>query len=282
MKNTKIGFIGTGFIGGNLSKNFKDRGFKNITLYDTGINRKNRTYISACDIVFVAVPTPTTPDGFDSSILMDVLPLVGEGKIAVIKSTVPPRVMENLHVLYSHITLMHCPEFLSEDTARKDTDKPERNIIGISNIDDVELIADAARVMRILPEAEYEKICTYTESTMVKYIGNCFFYVKNMFFNMMYDLAYEYNCDWDRLHEMILEDSRIHPVHTKPFDKKGRGAGGHCLIKDFATLANMYDEELPFDGSGHNVLRNNETKNMELLTNSDKDLDLLGGVYNIK
>jgi len=44
----------------------------------------------------------------------------------------------------------------------------------------------------------------------------------------------------------------------------------------------MYDEELPFDGSGHNVLRNNETKNMELLTNSDKDLDLLGGVYNIK
>jgi len=41
-------------------------------------------------LFFIAVPTPTTPNGFDYSIVQSVMKYVGKGKVAVIKSTILP------------------------------------------------------------------------------------------------------------------------------------------------------------------------------------------------
>lgn len=86
----KIGFIGQGWIGKNYSDDLEERGF-DVTRYslDPPFNT-NRDAIKNCDIVFVAVPTPTTIDGFDDSIVESCLHLVGTGKIVVIKSTLLP------------------------------------------------------------------------------------------------------------------------------------------------------------------------------------------------
>ena len=79
-----IGFIGQGFIGKNYADDFERRGFS-VTRYSLEEPyRGNKEKIKECDIVFIAVPTPTTPEGFDDSILRGVLPLVKEGKTAVI------------------------------------------------------------------------------------------------------------------------------------------------------------------------------------------------------
>ena len=273
----KIGFIGQGFIGENLADNFQKRGYLDIVRYDLDKYKDNKLKIAECDIVFVAVPTPTTPEGFDGSILEAVLKIPRDFSTVVIKSTLPPKLMRKLEKDNPELFLMHCPEFLSEDTAQHDTDFPERNILGISNMYDESLRSKAKEILDILPAAPYSKFCTFEESTLVKYIGNCFFVVKNMYFNMIHDLAKEYNCKWPRLHEMILADSRIHSVHTNPIHKSGRGAGGHCLIKDFAALSDIYKDV--DDPLGQGLFLYNEEKNIKYLKESKKDLDLLKGGY---
>jgi len=276
----KIGFIGQGFIGKNLADNFEQRWHKNVIVrYDLVKYPHNKELIKTCDIVFIAVPTPSTPEGFDDSILKDVAKLPRDGATVVVKSTVFPDTMLWLDKEFPDKVFIHCPEFLSEDTAKHDTDFPERNIVGIENMGDNVLRKKAKEVLELLPKAPFEIICTFEESTLAKYIGNCFFFTKNVFFNMMYDLSKEYNCKWDRLHRIILGDSRINSVHTNPVHKNGRGAGGHCLIKDFAAMKEMYENKFPGDRVGDDALFNIECKNIEYLEASKKDIELLRGVH---
>src|SRR5580692_663281 len=82
-----IGFIGQGWIGKAYADNFEERGYEVVRYALEKPYIKNKDKIAECDIVFIAVWTPTTPKGFDSSVVENVLPLVGEGKIAVLKST---------------------------------------------------------------------------------------------------------------------------------------------------------------------------------------------------
>ncbi|KKR31610.1 MAG: UDP-glucose/GDP-mannose dehydrogenase dimerization, partial [Parcubacteria group bacterium GW2011_GWF2_39_8b] len=66
--------------------------------------------------------------------------------------------------------------------------------------------------------------------------------------------------------------------YASPIHKSGRGAGGHCFIKDFAAFKKMY-QSLTLDQKGISVLKAIEDKNIDLLLSSHKDLDLLSGVY---
>jgi UDPglucose 6-dehydrogenase len=92
---------------------------------------RNKEAIAQCDIVFIAVPTPTTPKGFSDATLRRVLPLVGKGKIAVVKSTILPGRTEELQAAFPHCMVVHSPEFLREKQAALDTQRPARNIVGI-------------------------------------------------------------------------------------------------------------------------------------------------------
>ena len=276
----KIGFLGQGFIGKNLADNFEERGFKNLVRYSKEAEYiKNKDKIKEWGIVFVAVPTPTTVNGFDYSIIEEVIALTKPLSIVVIKSTILPDTTRKLVKVYPDRHIMHCIEFLSEDTVREDTDKPDRNIIGISDVFSADDRKRAEEVMAILPEAPFEMICNYEEAALIKYIGNCFFYTKNVFFNMMYDLTVAYGADWATVREGVIADPRIHPVHTDVFHKGGRGAGGHCLLKDFAAMTAMYNKMVKDPIGGENILLANESKNVDILKKSGKDSDLLKGVY---
>src|SRR6266576_4605352 len=96
MDKPKIGFIGQGFVGKNLADDFAERGYETVryALEPEYVGNKDR--VKEADIVFVAVPTPTRPDGFDFSILRNEIKLVGKGKIVVIKSTIVPGTTEIL------------------------------------------------------------------------------------------------------------------------------------------------------------------------------------------
>ena len=71
LSNTKplIGFIGQGFIGKNYADDFEQRNYKVVRYALEGTYAGNKDRIKECDIVFIAVPTPTTPEGFDLSIV---------------------------------------------------------------------------------------------------------------------------------------------------------------------------------------------------------------------
>ncbi len=272
-----MGFIGQGFVGKAYADEFEKRGFKNVRYALEEPYRHNKDRIKECDIVFIAVPTPTTEKGFDDSIIRSAVKLVGKGKVAVIKSTVLPGMTSSIQEENSDVYVFHSPEFLTEATASKDTAEPLRNIIGIS-VDSEAYRKKAKEILAILPKAPFELITGALEAELVKYAGNCFLYFKIIFANLFYDVAVSKKIDWPTVRSAVAADPRIGPSHLEPVHKGGRGAGGHCFIKDFSAFADLYAKAVA-DEHGLEVLNTLRNKNVELLLRSNKDLDLLHGVY---
>jgi UDPglucose 6-dehydrogenase len=283
MEQPKIGFIGQGWIGRNYADDFSSRGYETVRYGLEPEYAENKERIKECDIVFVAVPTPTTRGGFDASIVRSVLPLVGKGKIAVIKSTLLPRTTEALQNEFPDLIILSSPEFLREANAAHDAANPNRNLIGIP-VDTPLHRAAAEAVLAVLPAAPFSAVLPAREAELVKYAGNVFLAMKVVFANMLYDLAGGLGADYERMKEVIAADPRIGPSHLSVMsasghsDKAGRGAGGHCFIKDLEAFRRLY-KELAKDAEGTALLEAVVKKNNALLVHSAKDLDLLAAVY---
>lgn len=276
----RIGFIGQGWIGKHYADDFEARGFKVVRYSLEEPYIKNKKGIASCDIVFIAVPTPTTPGGFDYSAVRAVLPLVGNKKIAVIKSTLLPGTTEHLQKAFSHCSILHSPEFLAEASAAYDAAHPNRNLVGIPTMN-ASFRAKAKKVLAVLPKAPYQKIMRSRDAEFVKYAGNCFLFTKVVFMNILYDAVLANDAHWETVREALIHDPRIGRSHTDPVSKGGRGAGGHCFIKDFEAFRSLYQKRAG-DRLGDALLAAFVEKNVRLLTASKKDLDLLRGVYGKK
>ncbi|MDA3839729.1 MAG: hypothetical protein PF572_01440 [Patescibacteria group bacterium] len=279
----RIGFIGQGWIGKHYADDFENRGYDVVrySLEEPYINNKEE--IKYCDIVLIAVPTPSKPEGFDSSILRGAVKIVGKGKVAVIKSTLLPGVTEEIQAENPDIYVVHSPEFLREANAAFDVANPVRNIVGIP-VDNEEYRKHAEIIFEVLPEAPFKLVCHSREAELIKYGGNVHLYIKVVFMNMLHDLATSHDLNWDTIKEAMAADSRIGSSHMDPVHQSGRGAGGHCFIKDFAAFKEQYEEAVG-DSQGLDVLNALQNKNNRLLKDSNKDLDLLesvfGGIDNI-
>ena len=282
-KKLLVGYVGQGFIGKNYADDMERRGFSVIRYALEEPYRANKEKIRDCDIVFIAVPTPTTPEKFDDSIVRAALSLVGKGKTAVIKSTLLPHTTERLQKDFPDIFVMHSPEFLREATAAYDASHPDRNIIGIP--EDADSFRERAKeVLRILPQAPFELVSSSLEAELVKYAGNSWLYVKVIYVNMLYDLAQALGARYEIVRDALAADPRIGRSHLDPVHQSGhggnpaRGAGGHCLIKDFEALRRLYIDKVP-DEYGAGVFDTIAAKNIDLLLSSEKDVELLKGVY---
>jgi nucleotide sugar dehydrogenase len=277
MSDVRIGFIGQGWIGKTYSDDFERRGYPVVRYAKEAPYQDNAPQLRDCDIVFIAVPTPTTPEGFDASIVESCVALVGDGKTAVIKSTLLPGTTEAIQAKFPKVAVMHSPEFLSVATAQHDAENPTRNIVGLA-IDNPENRARAERVMAVLPHAPYTLICGSREAELVKYGRNALGFVRVVFINLFYDLASKVGADWDVIRQAMAADPDCGPTYLNPLHKSGRGAGGACFIKDFEALSRLY-KELVADENGAQVFDSLSAKNIELLLSTAKDLDLLRGVH---
>lgn len=273
----KIGFIGQGWIGKHYADDFEARLYDVVryALEEPYVN--NKEAIKECGIVFVAVPTPTTPQGFSYEPVMSALENVKPGATVVIKSTLKPGTTEALQEQFPDLFVVHSPEFLREASAAHDAAHPDRNIIGIPK-DTPEFRTRAESVLRVLPEAPFNTIMTAKEAELVKYAGNCFLMTKVLFMNMLYDLATAAGADFTTIAEAMKHDPRIGTSHMQPVHDSGRGAGGHCFIKDFEAFREIAAELVP-DTEAAAALKALTEYNIALLTRSGKDIDLLTGVF---
>ena len=284
---TKIGFIGQGWIGKHYADDFENRLYEVVRYALEEPYCKNKEQIQDCEIVFVAVPTPTHAEtGFDMSAVQSALATTAPGTTVVIKSTLLPGTTTRLQEEFSDRYVMHSPEFLREATAAHDASKPDRNIIGIS-LDHDDHRQRAKTVLRVLPEAPFNVIKPSLEAELVKYAGNAFLYTKVVFMNLLYDLVKETGADWELIKDSLVADPRIGSSHTSPVHVSGhdqnkeqsvRGAGGHCFIKDFEALRDYYERNVS-DPTGLATLTAMQAYNNKLLIDSNKDLDLLRSVH---
>ena len=282
---TVLGFIGQGWIGKNYADCFEAVGFTVVRYSKEEPHIANKEKIADCDIVFIAVPTPSTKDGgFDDSIVREAVKLVGKGKTAVIKSTIIPGTARSIQKENPDVIVLFSPEFLREATVRHDIEHPDKNIIGLASADERSRIA-AEQVMQIFPKAPYERICEAEEAELTKYGANVFLFWKVVFINMLYDITSHHGADWNVLVENLTADPRIGTSHMQPVhqikhlgEKSGRGAGGHCFIKDFAAFEEHYKKTVG-DEAGQAVLEALRNHNIKLLTDSGKDLEILSSIY---
>lgn len=276
-KKLIIGFVGQGYVGKTAADNFERRGFTVIRYALEKEYLRNKTKIKEADIVFVAVPTPTTPKGFMSYIVEEGVSLARAGAIVVIKSTVVPGSTKRLQKKFPRHILLNNPEFLSVKTARKDTDFPFANVLGMPKNDAPHRKA-AALVMSIIPKAPFRQICSSDEAEIYKYAHNVNGYMQILTFNLLYDVAKHFGANWSNIENAIKADPFIPNRYASPVHKSGRGAGGPCFIKDFSAFAQHHRKLI---GHGHATafMKAAEKHNIALLSETNKDIELLRGVY---
>lgn len=276
-KKPTVGFIGNGYVGKHIADDFERRGITVVRYALEAPFDQNKEVVKACDIIFVAVPTPTTPEGHDGSIIENVLKDLKD-RIVVIKSTVLPGTGERLQKKFKSLTLLSCPEFLGESTAAYDAAHPIMNIVGMP-IDTPKHRRAAKQVMALLPSSPFSLICSSTEAELKKYAHNTSGYIQIVVFNLFYDLAQKLGADWEPIQRALVANPFIASRYSHPVHKGGRGAGGNCFIKDFAALRKFIKGALPKDAHALRMLESIETKNLELLASTKKDEHLVRQVY---
>jgi len=276
-KKLLIGFVGQGFVGGSYADDFEKRGYSVVRYSLEPKYIGNKEAIGACDIVFVCVPTPTTPKGFDSSIVESALKLVANGKIAVIKSTMLPGMTKKMQKKFPRLTILFSPEFLNASTAKQDAANPFSNIVGMP-LSDAKHKKAAELIHSMLPNAAFAHTATSEEAEVYKYAHNVSGFTQILTYNIMYDLARHLGADWNSIQKALEADPMVSNWYIKPVHKSGRGAGGACFIKDFAAFAKLYRDTVG-KKEGIEFLKAAEKKNIMLLVGTGKDLDLLEGVY---
>ena len=282
-KKPLIGFIGQGWIGKHYADDFEKRGYNVIRYALEEPYRQNKEKVAEADIVFIAVPTPTTTKGFDDSIVRGALAHVGKGKIAVVKSTLKPGTTHSLQKQYPNLFVMHAPEFLSRGTAAQDAAHPIQNIVGIP-FDTEAYQSRAEQVILVLPESPATIVPAHT-AEFFKYVHNTSLFARGIYMNLLYDIAQELDIDWADIKEMIVHDPMIafqDPVvskwHIEPAHATGRGIGGDCHIKDFETFSRLFEETVGH-AEGMKLISAMKDMNVTLLLESKKDLHFLRSVY---
>lgn len=239
----KIGIIGVGMVGTPLARYFGEiagyvRG-EDLFLYDTNPEKGYGDDVNRADIIFIAVPTPRSPDGAANLLMVEsAFARITGSKIVVIKSTVPPGTTESLQKKHPEHKVLFNPEFLTEKQAWQDFLKPDRQIVGFT----AQSMDAAHLVLSLLPRAPFmspwghatyrpTKI-TAAEAEIIKYGGNVHFARKINFANVLADLAQSVGADYENVRMGMAADFRIGDSHLDVHHGGYRGFGGFCFPKD--------------------------------------------------
>jgi UDPglucose 6-dehydrogenase len=193
--------------------------------------------------IFIAVGTPEGADGSaDLSAILEVARTIGrvmDGyRVIVMKSTVPvgthkafaDTVEANTDHPFDYVSN---PEFMKEGAAVEDFTRPDRVIIGTTNL-------AAAEIMRelyapFLRREERIFIMDPASAEMSKYAANAMLAARISFMNEVACLCERLGADVEAVRRGIGSDSRIGSAFLFP----GVGYGGSCFPKDVSALVAM-------------------------------------------
>lgn len=230
----RIGIVGYGVVGKALEALLR-QGAHEVVIYDAFLEPFNgpgrRGEINACDLVFVAVPTPEGADGqCDVSSVEEVVSWVKAP--TCIKSTIPPGTVNRLAAQYNS-RLCFSPEYVGETRWHpwKDIENHGFLIVGGDRLTYDLVVAAYQAALGPLPRYY---VTDGTTAELCKYMENTFLATKVAFANQFFDLAEAYGVNFNELRELWLADARIGRSHT--IVTAERGYRGRCLPKDMAAI----------------------------------------------
>jgi UDPglucose 6-dehydrogenase len=234
-------------------------------------------------VVFIAVPTPSRPDGStDLTMVEAVAREIGcamDGyKVVVTKSTVPVGtsakvrgwIEEELAAAGREVrfSIASNPEFLREGAAIGDFMRPDRVVIGTEDVEATAILNDLFRPLYLIEAPVLMTDIPTAELT--KYAANAFLATKISFINEMANLCEKVGADVHSIARGIGLDRRIGPK----FLHAGPGFGGSCFPKDTRSIAHFareVEQELEIIES---VIRVNERQRDRMI---EKIVDALDG-----
>lgn len=230
-----IGVIGhRGMVGGTVFKYFKQHGYENSTFGYSRSEQADKAAVNSSDIIFVCVPTPFdwSTGKFNGAIVESALSEIADGRIVVIKSTIPIGTTEALQAKYPNLKILFNPEFLSEASSDNDFNAPDRQFVGYTK----ESFPVAIQVLNLLPESAYGVIVPSKEAELLKYINNLHGALSVIEANHYYDVCSAEGLDYNRVIKAAEASKWVgapmgrqyHNVNHKGF----RGYGGKCFPKD--------------------------------------------------
>jgi UDPglucose 6-dehydrogenase len=193
--------------------------------------------IPQSDFVFVAVNTPSRPDGrADTSFVMTAVRSVLEharpGLTIVTKSTVPVGTGDTIQRIIDQsgipgIEAASNPEFLREGVAISDFLRPDRIVIG------AEAEAVHARIAQLFGGIPAPVLrCSRRTAELAKYASNALLATRISFMNEIEGICADAGADVEDVSRIVGADRRIGPA----FLNAGLGWGGSCFGKDVRAL----------------------------------------------
>jgi len=212
-----------------------------------------QTAYTRAEVIFICVGAPSDEKGRadlkyvlaaakDIGDAIDACPgKTGDGKIIVIKSTVPvgtnakvkkgigERTKKKYHMASN-------PEFLKEGAAINDFNRPDRVVIGC----DDEATGDKMRKLYdpFVRQGNPLFLMDIPSAEMVKYAANAMLATKISFINEIANLCESYGADIDEVRRGMCSDKRIGNQFLFP----GVGYGGSCFPKDVLAVISMGNE----------------------------------------
>jgi len=245
-------------------------GLTELVLYNTKAGRLKFTTsaqeaVPGAKCVFIAVGTPQREDGSANldglwKVVDTLAPLLPEGVVVVIKSTVPVgtnrAVAQRLHRMTGRpIDVASNPEFLKEGCAIEDFAKPDRVVVGVERKEVGEVLHD---LYKPFLRTENPFLTMGLESAeMTKYVANCLLATKISFINEMANLCERLRADINDVRRGIGHDQRIGFAFLFP----GVGYGGSCFPKDVRALV---------DAAAHHSLDTKILKAVDEVNNNQK------------
>lgn len=220
---------------------------KNLKEKRLSFNDKFSSEIDDSEIIFLAVGTPSKPDGtadltYVYKAIDSIIPLVTKYKIFVLKSTVT--IGTNAEIkkyisskLKTEFDVVSNPEFLKEGTAVQDFMKPDRIVIGTENIKASEIMKELYSQLTRNGHPIY--VMDPVSAEMVKYACNLMLALKISYINEISQICDHIGADIRRVREGITSDTRI----GKHFFYPSIGFGGSCFPKDVLALEQFTKEK---------------------------------------
>lgn len=232
----RIGIVGYGVVGSSMfrfiSRNHEHRAYvydKFISPYDTD---EHRTAVMTCDLVFLCVPTRSTPGTLacDLSAVEECVSWITAP--ICIRSTVIPGTVDRLSTMNA-LPIAFCPEYIGEQPGHPWTDETDPGFLIVGGpISVYELVRDLYLSFPHQPLHIHHTDAITAE--LCKYMENCFLATKVAFVNQFFDISTAFGVDFSELRRLWLADPRIGESHTTVTLE--RGFGGRCLPKDLAAL----------------------------------------------
>ena len=194
-----------------------------------------KSSVKASEIVFIAVGTPSKPNGeadlsFVEGVAREIADSIGKYTIVVEKSTVPVETGDKVAATINAAGVDHKlfdvvsnPEFLREGSAIEDFMKPDRIVIGTNSEKAKKIMAELYAPLKA------EMVFTDIRSAeIIKHASNSFLATKISFINAVSRICELSGADVEKVALGMGLDKRI----GKQFLKAGLGYGGSCFPKD--------------------------------------------------